>query len=180
MPDATVPTPLIPIAEALRQLPLDTPDRSAWPALAARLSARRKPLRQWPWAITAAAALAVVAVLPQRDLPTPAPSPTPVVSSDAQTLMALMDESAQLEQLLAALADSDMASASATELSLDIEDQLSQIDARLANADPAGDERLTLWQQRVSLLRDYAGLESTRRWLASQGERLDGSLVSVF
>ncbi len=180
MPDLCPPPPGLTLGDALRQLPLETPERSAWPALAAQL--QRRPRRpRWPWALAAAAALAAVAVLPLRQSGAPTALPMAAeVSSEAGALQALMHESAQLEQLLSALDDPDLASASATLISLQLEDQLGQIDAQLGANDTSSAQRLALWQQRVDLLRDYAGLESTRHWLNSQGERLDGQLVAVF
>lgn len=180
MADTSLPTPGIPIGRALSQLPLETPEHSAWPLLAMRVAKRPAPTRHWPWALAAAAAMALLAVLPLRSPDAPNVVPAVAVDADTQVLMALMNESAQLEQLLSALDRSEVASASATLLSLDIEDRLRQIDARLSATDSDRRQQLTLWQQRVELLRDYAGLESTRHWLASQGERLDGSLVTVF
>jgi hypothetical protein len=36
-----------------------------------------------------------------------------------------------------------------------------------------------LWRERVQALRAFAGFESTRRWLAANGERYDGALARV-
>jgi len=41
------------------------------------------------------------------------------------------------------------------------------------------DQREALWRERVRTLRDLAGVETTQLWLAAQGERYDGALVSV-
>lgn len=180
MPDVRLPADPIAIGDALRALPLETPDRSAWPAIQARL--QRPPRRlHWPWALAAAAVLAAVVVLPlQQAGPTPdAPKATPL-AVESNPLLELMNESAQLEQLLTALRDPSVGSASDTLIGIEFEDRLAQLDARLAQAGNDPDERLQLWRQRVQLLRDYAGVESTRRYLASEGERLDSSLVAVF
>lgn len=180
MPDIRLPLEPVAIGDALRALPLEAPELSAWPVLQARLQ-RRRWHAHWPWALAAAATLAAVMVLPLRDgAPTPDAGPPMPMLADTNPLLELMNESAQLEQLLTALRDPDVGSAQATLIGLEFEDRLAQIDARLTQPGLAEDERLTLWRQRVSLLRDYAGVESTRRYLASEGERLDGSLVAVF
>jgi hypothetical protein len=73
-----------------------------------------------------------------------------------------------------------MESASTTMLSLAFEERVQRVDAALS--DPALDDasRQLLWQQRVSLLREYAGVQGTRQWLAAQGATLDGALVSTY
>ena len=57
-----------------------------------------------------------------------------------------------------------------------------QVAERMALSDPSLDDasRQLLWQQRVSLLREYAGVQGTRQWLAAQGATLDGALVSTY
>lgn len=178
MPDIRLPPEPIAIADALRALPLEAPRRDAWPSLQTRLP-RSRWHTPWPWAIAAAATLAAVTVLPLRNTDT-APAASPALVAEANPLLDLMNESAQLEQLLTALRDPDVGSAQATLIGLEFEDRLAQIDARLGQPALTEDDRLHLWRQRVSLLRDYAGVESTRRYLASEGERLDSSLVAVF
>ena len=80
MPDARRPAQGPTFAEAFSALPLETPDRSAWPALATRIAARdarasRRGARpRWLVGLAAAAALCAVALLP-RDVASPsAPS----------------------------------------------------------------------------------------------------------
>src|SRR3546814_19929041 len=57
--------------------------------------------------------------------------------------------------------------------------QLAAVDAALMQpmVDPA--RRTQLWHERVEVLRAAAGFESTRRWLAANGERSGGALVRV-
>lgn len=162
---------------ALRALPLEAPDASLWPRLAGRLPPEQKP--RWP-ALTAAAsvvaALLLVGVFAAYRI---APTPPATVSGDP-TLPALIAESAQLEALLAATTMST-ASAPALALGADLEDRLAAIDARLTGADLDPQTQLRLWQQRLALLRELAGLQSTQQWLAARGEQGDdGMLVLAY
>jgi hypothetical protein len=180
MPDARAHDPGLPIAEALRQLPLEAPDRSAWPLLEKRLAkAAGKPRARWPFALAAAAVLALAAVLPHR-LASPPAAPEPVAAAPATTLDELMAESARLEHLVSAVSPQDMASASGTLLGLEFEDRLQQIDIALADPALGADGRAALWQLRVSLLREYAGFQGTRQYLAADGSTVDGALVATF
>ena len=169
-------------AEALSRLPLETPERSAWPLLAARIHATSDRPRgpRWPFALAAAAAavLALALVLPLR-IAGPGNPPAPGQPGPAD-LQALMQESAQLEALLASMSGSESGSASALMLGLAFEDRLRELDATLAQPDLPADQQARLWQSRVALLRDYASLRGTEQWVAVQGGQLDGSLVATF
>jgi len=193
MPDIRLPeSEPLEIGAALARLPLESPDRSAWPLLAERLAARAAvppPRPRWPFALAAAAALALAVALPMLRLPVDDPvlpgengslvQATP--ESPESRLQTLMAESARLEHVLAAMRDDDRAGA-ATGLLLDLEfeDQLRGLDTALAREDLAPEQRLLLWRQRVDLLRDYTGLQGTRQWLAADGGQLEGELVAVF
>lgn len=91
----------------------------------------------------------------------------------------LQAQSAQLEALIAATRDDRVASASAAVMSSDLDQRLGLIDATLISASLPATQRLSLWQQRVGTLRALAGVESTQRWFAAQGERYDDALVRV-
>src|SRR5688572_7407845 len=120
MSDVRIPAPAPTIAEAFAAMPLEAPDRSAWPLLAARIDAAQKParaetrFRRWLFAGAAAAAIGAVALLP-REIVAPIGAPVPVADhGDAASpatavattgatpadIDALMAESAQLEYLL--------------------------------------------------------------------------------
>ena len=181
--DARVPGNQLTLAQALAGLPQETPDRSAWPALAAHMAARRTARRpRWPFALAAAAALAIAALMPQWMAQRTPAEPAPFVAAvqSADPLDALMAESAQLEHFISAASNDAMETASSTMLGLAFEERLQRVDASLS--DPALDDaaRQQLWQQRVSLLREYAGVQGTRQWLAAQGATLDGALVSTY
>lgn len=185
MDDHETDRPRIPLAQALASLPMETPDRSAWPALAARLDKRRRILR---WPLTLAAGLLALALLPHgwySDRAQTNPRPTGVsaiaesaVESRAQ-LAALMSESARLERLVSAASDDGASSGSAAALSLALEDKLTVLDAELeAGPDPA--TQLSLWRERVELMRNIAALETSRHYLAAEGGNLDVALVSAY
>lgn len=169
----------IALGEALRALPLESPVRSAWPILAARLPAPRRRTR-WPYAL--AASLLALLLLP-RGLPTATSDEAPTVAASAASqrveLAALMSESARLERLVAVANDDGASSAATAALGLELEDRLHALDAELeANRDPG--QQLTLWQQRVQLLRNVATLEASRHYLAAEGAGLDIALVSAY
>ena len=172
----------LPLGLALSQLPLEAPERDAWPMLAARLSAKRRAPR-WPLALAASLLLGLLF------LPRLATSPTPpattattkaaaAVAAQQAQLTALMSESERLERLVYA-ADEGASSASAAAISAAYEDQLHALDAELAaNRDPS--RSLLLWQQRVELLRGVAAVETSRHYLASQGGNFDVALVAAY
>lgn len=172
----------VPLGLALSRLPLEAPDRSAWPALAARLQTKARPKRRWPYAL-AAAALLVAIMLPRIALPPGIVPQTTSGNTDSATsesqLSALMVESARLERLVAAASDNGASSASAAALSLALEERLRALDRQLAVSDDSG-QQLPLWQQRVSLLRDVARLQTSRHYLAAQGLNFDVALVAAY
>lgn len=180
--DARLPERELTVAQAFDRLPLDTPDHSAWPALSAHIARQQRRRPRWPFALAAAAVLALAALMPgwlaQRTPSVDAPFVAAVESTDP--LDALMAESAQLEHFISAASNDAMESANSSMLSLAFEERVQRVDAALS--DPALDDasRQLLWQQRVSLLREYAGVQGTRQWLAAQGATLDGALVSTY
>ena len=159
-----------------------------------------------PWiarvAIAAALALAVVVPLRMLDRSKPAgddAASTQVASASASasasssssapstqaptpagdSLETLYAQSAQLEGLLALARDEDVATGAAIEVGADLDNELARIDAQLRQPGLDADRQLALWRARVDTLRSAVSFESTRRWLAAQGERYDGSLVQV-
>lgn len=197
MPDFTATDRGPTVAEAFAALPLETPDRSAWPALAARIDSAAAPAhrglrqRRWLFALAAAAALAVVALMPRAlqgpdgapsspALATTPASATPAPATTADPLDALMAESARLEYLVQAVSADAMASGSTAALAVEYESRVQQIDAALSDPSLAAADRTALWSRRVDLLREYAGLQGTAQWLAAQGGEFEGDLVAVF
>ena len=167
------------LGDALRALPLEAPIASAWPALAARIAESRPPARSrrtWWLAVAASVAVALL-VFSSRGI-----APLEVEGSTAQAggINELMAESAQLEQLLAAASDDVSANASALVLALQVEDRLAGVDAELAKPGLTEARRLELWRQRVEVLHVAAGLASSRRYYAAQGQALEPTLVATY
>ncbi|KFN43527.1 hypothetical protein [Arenimonas oryziterrae] len=171
----------LPIAEAFARLPLESPDASAWPLLSARLAKQQRKPR---WQVAAAAAVLIGLgwmLFPRGEAPTQIAGTDTSASGTSSTpdLAGLMAESARLERLVAAASDDGASSANTAALGLALEDSLRSLDSELAVAsDPAA--QLALWQQRVEVLRDVASLETSRHYLASQGQSLDVALVAAY
>ena len=149
----------IPLAQALASLPLETPDCSAWLALA---------LLPRGWYSN-----------PSQTDPEPTDAASVAAGESRAQLAALMSESARLERLISAASDDGASSGSAAALSLVLEDKLTALDAELeAGPDPA--TQLLLWQERVDLMRNIAAVETSRHFLAAEGGNLDVALVSAY
>lgn len=170
--------PVSPLGDALRALPLDSPDVSAWPRVAERLAANARPrVRRGAWLALAAS---IVVGLLVASFGQWRSAPSADATAQANALPSLMAESAQLESLLAAASDDVSGNASALVLSLQLEDRLRSLDAGLARPGLGDADRLELWRQRVDVLRVATGLESSRRYYAAQGRALEPTLVATY
>ena len=174
------------LSRTLAALPLEGPAIDPWPSLAERLAdARRASQRKptWPtWLLAVAAALVVVAILPWPAALDPTDAGTASTTEQRSTdivITALMAESARLEQRLRDAQGWPQPAALAT-LSLDIEDRLRLIDADLGLADNRPEQLITLWTDRVALLRQLDRLEQTRNRLAADGQAFDATLVVAY
>lgn len=177
--------------EAFAALPLEEATTDGWAAVAQRLDARRRRVRRWlPLAAAAALALAVVpAWLPKTVDDTPSNRPPRIdvaargpdvqPAPAATTLEHLYAESARLESLLQYARDNRVASGAAAVMSAELDARLGTIDAQLMQPGLDRVRKRQLWDERVRVLRTFAGFESTRRWLAANGERYDGALVRI-
>lgn len=178
--------------EAFAALPLEEAPADGWATLARRLDARRHRLPRWslPLAVAAALALAIVpAWLPRTadDPPSSNPAriakaartPDPGPAASTVTLEQLYAESARLESLLQYARDNRVASGAAAVMGAELDARLRTIDASLMQPGLDRPRQRQLWDERVQLLRAFASFESTRRWLAANGERYDGALVRV-
>jgi hypothetical protein len=98
---------------------------------------------------------------------------------DADPLQKLQAQSAQLEALVALARDDRVGNASSDLLSSELDAGIAVIDAALSQTELSGAQKHELWQQRVDLLRQLAGVEATSRWLAAQGSSSTTNLVAV-
>lgn len=149
------------IKDALRALPMLTPERDLWAGIAASLPATAKasPRRRWPIPMAAAAAILVaVLVLPmfRANPPTGIDSATP---DDARA--AWIAESQALESTLRGLEHRPLDARSAM-AGAEIEDLIGLTDLQLSVAERPEDE-LALWQQRVLLMNELTQVRRSGR-----------------
>lgn len=100
-------------------------------------------------------------------------------STDADAIRQLQAQSAQLEALVALARDDSAGSAIAAVAGGELDASIAAIDSALTEPELSDEQRTALWQQRIDALQELARLESTERWLASQGALYDTALVSV-
>jgi len=153
------------LGAALRELPLLSPERSAWPALASELAARRRraALRRFVPALAVAALLAMAMLPLLRSSAPVAPAASPAVTTaqpDASTLAKLIDANRSAETRrrvqggLSSELDGDAALASAQ-----IEDLVDLIDVQLQSvSDPK--QSAALWQRRLDLVNTLTRVET--------------------
>ena len=171
------------LGAALRALPLLAPERSAWPALQARLAARRRRAiaKRWVPALAAAALIALaVAPLLRKTAPAgPATTTTASAPAAAQpdaTLAKLIDANRgaearrRLQRGLSSELDGDAALASAQ-----LEDLVGLVDVQLQSvSDPK--QSAALWQRRLDLVNTLTRVESQGSLSAPMLAQEGGSL----
>jgi hypothetical protein len=166
----------IDIASALRRLPLETPEHSAWHALKPqRPTTRTWP--KWPLALVASSALALLlwhngSILPVQNHPETASLAAPTA------LQQSMARSVQLEPYFYASQDDSISSASVIAANLNLEAQLSAIDARLQEQ-PNAAEALSLWRERVAVLDQGIALNRANAQTHDAGQNFDLVLASL-
>jgi hypothetical protein len=170
---------------AFAALPAENAPADAWSRVAARLDAPRTRSHRSAW-LALAAALVLALAWPwhlHRESAPAASAPAVTASHDApshgSTLDRLYTESARLEALVTYARDEQVASGSAAALSARYDARIADIDAALGQPGLSAERQRTLWQARVDTLRALATFEANRRWLATQGERYDGTLARV-
>jgi len=182
------------LAEALRALPLAAPPRDVWQTLAAELAPQRRPSVRRRFALPAALAAGVLALvvavlLAQRQQPAvPVATVTPPAASNvanganaekdtsgkatsgqvadpALRLAALEARSQELERWLRETRDA-AAPLPGQDLaaSAEIEDLIGLVDMQLGGS--SGNQALPLWQHRVDLLEDLTALRYSNYRLA--------------
>ena len=115
----------------------------------------------------------------QGDVSKAVTATTTTTPGDSDPVQKLQAQSAQLEALVALARDERVGNASSELLSSELDAGIAVIDAALSQADLAGAQKQELWQQRVDLLQQLAGVEATSRWLAAQGASSTTTLVAV-
>jgi hypothetical protein len=168
-------TTRIELGQALRQLPLEAPASSLWPALQTHVPEKRAT-PAWPLALAASTALLTLLFFTDRTQAPP--SADQARQAAAVDINRLMDRSAQLENSFYALQDDDQSSATVIAANLGIEDRLQAIDSQLA-AQPASDEAARLWQQRIALLDQGVALNRTNAAYRAEGNDFDLALASL-
>jgi hypothetical protein len=194
------------LADALRALPLQAPETSAWPELAAELrqssganreSPRHELFRRFVLPAALAAALGVVFVVTQKPRETVAPTPvatvTPAAASsntnsakvgnvhnaamDARQLAALQQRSQDLERWLQQTGDTAMPlQGQDLVAATEIENLIGLVDVELAA--PHETQDAGLWQRRVDLLEDLSALRYSNYQLAAGGRVFAASLTN--
>jgi len=180
------------LADALRALPMQTPERGAWPELAAQLqqsqgvrveTRRTESFRRFVLPAALAAALAAVFIVAQKPVATVSPigassntnsakvSNVHNAATDAEQLATLQQRSQDLERWLrdtgeAAMPLQGQDLVAATE----IENLIGLVDVEMAAPHEAQDAGL--WQRRVALLEDLSALRYSNYELAAGGGRV--------
>ena len=191
------------LAEALRALPLQAPEQSAWPELAAQLRQSRTPterperFRRFVVPAALAAALAAVFIITNKAHEPVAPSPVATIASapassntnsaqvnnvhnaasHAEQLIALQQRSQALESWLRETGEA-AAPLQGQDLvaATEIENLIGLVDVELSAPREMPDA--DLWQRRVALLEDLSALRYSNYRLAAGGRVTAASLTN--
>jgi hypothetical protein len=184
------------LADALRELPLQAPERSAWPQLAAQLQSqavrpdamRIEPFRRFAVPAALAAALAtvfLVAYKPPTSRPVATVAPAAASSNtngvkagnvhnaatDAAQLATLQQRSQALERWLQQTGEAAMPLQGQDLIAAtEIENLIGLVDVELAAPQEMRDAGL--WRRRVALLEDLSALRYSNYELAAGGGRV--------
>lgn len=175
MPEHDFQRPGVDPGKAFGALPPERPQRDAWPRVAQRLRQRQRARRQLPWALAAAALLALALWLPRTMAPATMADQALVASTPAASeLIRLKQSSAHLESVLRELQD-DGEDAGAAMLQARLHDEIAGIDALLASSPTSPEIEHWLWSERVLRLQRLAGLSSNTQMLAAQASQSSDS-----
>ena len=180
-----VPVPSNAAPETVRTVAIDAAEKRALALSAGRnskatVTARARGVRTHAARKTATQLAAQAVQPPSQTATVPIATDrlaTTVPATDA--VQSLQAQSARLEALVAIARDERVGNASSELLSAELDAGIAAVDAALSHDDPDDTRRQQLWQQRVDLLQQLAGVESTARWLAAQGMSNETALVSV-
>lgn len=148
-----------PLREALRALPLASPDASALPALKARLAQRQRAARLRRW-LPLAAAAAVCALALSPLLRQAAAPESPTAAAIDPEVAALIAQNQVYESALRSASFGGRALSGRDALAgAEIEDLIGMLDLELS---AAGDGATTrdLWQQRLVLMQELASVRA--------------------
>lgn len=141
----------------LSALPAQAPPRDAWPAIRARLEARRRPRRTWPvMGMAAAMVMGLSLWIWQGSETEPAMHAAPWLA-----------QSQRLERRLDALPESAVMSGAEARMVAEIEDRIALVDLQLASGAVSPQEAEYLWQRRVDLLLDLMAVRSEPAYVAA-------------
>jgi len=167
----------IELADALRQIPLETPPHSVWPHVQKHLPKRQR--RMLPWALAASTVLALALWrLGSGPASVPAQNSVLAAAPAVQDVTQLMTQSAALEPVFYGAQDDAISSATVIAANLTLEEQIARVDALLASQ-PDTDTALTLWQQRVNLLNQGIQLNQFNAYTNAHGKNYDLALASL-
>jgi hypothetical protein len=186
MADMTTHKPYIPLAEALKAMPLETPAATSWQTVMAALPSasgipkekiEKKEQTTWPRYAMACglSMLLFTAIFFNAKQQTT----NSAVEPDIQ-LENLMQQSAQLENLLLSTRSNISTDANTENWQIELDQQLQHIDQRLSQNLENGKEQADLWQARIDVLRD-ANLLSVKQHLhAAEGNSLQVAFVETY
>lgn len=164
----------IELSQAIRQLPLEAPEHSAWTTIQKHTTQRAV----WPkWALATAASSALAFLLFFQH-PSSQPNTPSVASQDSTKIEQLINQSTQMENMYYAQQDDSISSASVIAANLGIEDQLTAIDQQLAQQNNST-TTLSLWQSRIEILNAGIRLNKTNADFNSLGRNYDLALASI-
>jgi hypothetical protein len=182
MADMTMHTHHIPLAQALKAMPMETPAASSWQMVMMALpnassSVKKTQHKTWPryaFACSLSALLLTAIFFNAKQAATnSAVTPDPPLEN-------LIQQSAQLENLLLSTRSAIIIDANTENWQIELDQQLQQIDQRLSQNVAGGKEQADLWQARINVLRNASLLSMKQRFHAAQGSNLQVALVETY
>jgi hypothetical protein len=181
MADMTMQTHYIPLADALKAMPMETPAASSLQTVMAALpntsgAFEKTYHRKWPrYAMVCGLSTLLFSAMffNARQTANTAASPAPQLEH-------LMQQSAQLENLLLSTRSAVSSDANIENWQIEFDRQLQYIDQRLSQNTSNSKEQAALWQARIDVMRD-ANLLSIKQGLrAAEGKHLQVALVEAY